>query len=192
MSARPTKRNPASGAYARALLAVGIERNEDEAYGDELRFLAERALAGGEARVFYESPKVPRAEKKQALDRALRGKVSDPVLNLLLILLDRGRPMLLGEIATVYRELLDAARGRVHVRVRSAAEISQDSLGQLVGLLGKTLKREILAESATDARLLGGMTVQIGDTMIDGSVRARLDVIRDALVAQRLGKELIQ
>ncbi len=192
MSAPATKRHPASGAWARALLELGRERKQEEVYGAELLALAEEILATGAPRVFFESPKVPRSEKKQALRRALEKRISEPVLNLLQMLIDRGRQMLLGQIAHAYQELLDAARGRVHVKVTAAAGISPGALAKLVSLLGKRLAKEIIAESATDERLLGGMTVQIGDTMIDGSLRARLNVVRRLLASRRFGKELIQ
>ena len=140
MTARAVRRHPAAGAYARALLAVGEERGESATYDEELAALAGEVLAEGSPRVFFESPKIPLREKKETLDRALGGKISEPVINLLKILVDRGRQALLGQVASIFEELHNEVRGRVHVQITTAfgADSSiRDELVRSQGLLGK-------------------------------------------------------
>ncbi|MCI0651921.1 MAG: ATP synthase F1 subunit delta [Planctomycetes bacterium] len=179
-----------AGAYARALLAVGQDRGEADAYGDELRSFAAQVLGDPAIRVFFESPRITRRDKRGALDRALRGKVSEPVLNLLFLLVDRGRQPLFGQIAESYQELYDAARGRVHARFTSAVPLAPAIASGLVAILSQKLGKEIIATSGTDEMLLGGMKIQIGDIVVDGTVRARLRVVQESMATQRLGGEL--
>ena len=185
------KRHPVANTYARALLEVGQERGQAEDYAEELRAIEEQVLATGDARVFLESPKIPRREKKEVLERVFQGKVSDAVLNLLHILIDRGRQMLFGQIAEAYQDFCDEAAGRQHVRITSAVALDTGSRDSLTRLLSAKLSKQIVAEERVDEGLLGGMTIRIGDTVIDGSVRSRLNEIREQVASRRLGSDLI-
>ena len=73
------------------------------------------------------------------------------MLNLLKMLIDRDRQSLFGEIADVYGEILDEARGRTHVRIVAAKPISDPAKDRLLKLLAERLGREIIAESVRDA-----------------------------------------
>lgn len=186
------KRHPASGAYATALLEVGQETGESEAFAAQLAAFAASLEANPMFRVFFESPKISRPDKKAALERALSGLVAKPVLNLLQILIDRGRQECYGEIAETFDELFDELRGRTYVRIVSAMPISEPAKQRLVTLLHDRLSREIIAVDSADPALLGGMTVRIGDTVIDGSLRTKLNNVRGAITAPRLGRKLFE
>ncbi|MCA8959725.1 MAG: ATP synthase F1 subunit delta [Planctomycetes bacterium] len=185
-------RHPVAKIYARALLEVGQERNEADDYASELTTLHDDVLSDGDFRVFFESPKIPRHEKDKVLVRALEGKVSEPVLNLLRVLVKRGRQFLFPEIAEAYTTLNDEARGRTHVWITTARPLSATSKDRVVGLLRQKLGKEIIPEERVDEDLLGGMTIRVGDVVVDGSVRSRLNEVRELVAAQRLGSDLIQ
>ena len=187
---RATRRHPATGAYARALLDVGLAKNEAVEYGEELRALAEEVFSDGALRVFFESPKIPRNEKKQVLDRVLADKVSASILNLVKILIDRDRQELLGQVADAFDELLDQHRGRVHVKITSATPMPLELQQTLVGAISAKLGREVSASTEHDESLIGGVTLQIGDTVVDGSVRTRLSIVGDAMGETRVGSEV--
>lgn len=187
------KRHPVAGTYARALMEIGAEKGggkADEIF-EELDLLEKDVLSDAFFRVFFESPKIPREEKKKVLEKALSGKVCDEVLNLLRILIDRGRQMLLDQIYESYSELYDDFKRRAHVRIDSAVELSTDKRSRLAEVLGKKLDREIIMTERIDTDLLGGMTIRFGDTVIDGSIRTQLNKVRDAISSQRLGSDLI-
>ncbi len=186
------KRHPASSAYATALLEVGQETGESEAFAEQLAAFASSLESNALFRVFFESPKISRTDKKAALERALSGLVSKPILNLLRILIDRGRQECYGEISATFDELFDEVRGRSHVRIVSAKPISAPAKERLVALLHERFGREIIAADSADPALLGGMTVRIGDTVIDGSLRTKLNNVRGAITAPRLGRKLFE
>ncbi|MFQ5653469.1 MAG: ATP synthase F1 subunit delta [Planctomycetota bacterium] len=184
------RRSPVSGTYARALLEVGQARAEADTYLRELDLLRKQIVGAPEVRVFFESPKIPRAEKKRVLERGLGGRITEPVLNLLRILIDRGRQAILGEIVESYEDLYDEMSGRVHVRLASATPLSEAARARIVALLGEQLDRQIIAEEQVVGDLLGGMTIRVGDTVIDGSLRSKLNKVREAIAAPRLGSGL--
>ncbi|MFN0058596.1 MAG: ATP synthase F1 subunit delta [Planctomycetota bacterium] len=185
------KRHPASNAYARALLEVGAANGQADRIGEDLVVFAQLLRDVPQLKVFFESPKIPRREKKAVLDRALKGRCSDSVRNLLMLIIDRGRQELFAEIATIYGEHLDEVRQRVHVRITSATPLAADSKARLVKQLATKLGREILAEERVDAELLGGLKLRVGDTVIDGTVRSQLEKVRERIASQRLGRDLV-
>ena len=188
---RAVKLHPAAGAYARALLAVADEHGLQATFDGELKAVAE-LLGTGSPKIFFESPKIPHSEKKQVLDRAFAGKVSEQVLNLLKILVDRGRQDLLGQIVDSFSALYDEVLGRVHVTLGSAVPIDESARQRIVATLSAKLGKEIIDDAFVDESLLGGLTIRVGDTMVDGSVRTRLSKVRAEMVAQRLGSEMFE
>ncbi|MEE8142569.1 MAG: ATP synthase F1 subunit delta [Planctomycetota bacterium] len=185
------KQDPVATVYARALLEIGEERGETASYEEELKVLGKEVLSEGLLKVFFESPKISLQRKKEVLSRGLEGKVSPAVLNLLKILLDRGRQPLLDEIVESYMDLYDQLQGRIHVKIVTSQPVLEESWQRIVNLLKSKHNKEIIAEHRVDEDLLGGVTIQVGDIVADGSIRTQLNRIREALASQRLGSELV-
>lgn len=183
------RRHPVSGTYATALLELGQERGEAEAYGEELTELAALFADSRDFRVFFENPKVPQSDKLNVLEKTLKGQVSESVLNLLKVLVKRGRQELFGQISAAYKEAHDELRGRTNVTITTASPIDSALKSELVGMVSKKLNREIVAAERVDEHLLGGVTIRIGDTVIDGSVRTKLNRVRESVAALRIGSE---
>ncbi|MBT5738632.1 MAG: ATP synthase F1 subunit delta [Planctomycetes bacterium] len=185
------QRHPVAQAYARALMEVGSASGEAELYGDQLDALTEAVESEASFKVFLESPKIRRGDKKEALERALQGKVSDPVLNLVRILIDRDRQTLIEDIAQAYREQIDEVAGRANVTITSAVELSAGVTDALKAAIEKKLNKEVVSTELVDAGLLSGVTIQIGDLVVDGSLRTQLRKVRQEVSLTRFGKDLI-
>ena len=187
------KRHPAASSYARALLEVAEKKGGDlvDTLFEELLALDLAMNSDAALRVFFESPKIPRSEKKSVLEKVLSGQVSGELLNLLRMLIDRGRQFLFDQIVAIYGELYDDFKSRIHVRVTTAAELSDAKREQLTKLLADKLQREILLSERVNEELLGGMTIRFGDTVVDGSIRTQLNKVREVIASQRLGSDLI-
>lgn len=186
------KRHPVSGIYAEALLQVAEEQGKADDIEAEFRAVAELLTGARELKIFFESPKIKAQEKVEVLERVLAGKASEPVLNLLKLLIGRGRQTLLTEISASLSEKLDDLRGRAHVVVTTAVPLDEGVRTQLISLVEKKLGRTVISQERVDENLLGGMTIRIGDTVIDGSVRTKLNKVREALAAPRIGSELFE
>lgn len=185
------KRHPVSNTYARALLEVVQAQGQVDSVAEELTSLRDGVFAQPELRVFLESPKIPRSDKKNALSKALEGNVSEFVNNLVMVLIDRGRQFLFAEIVDAFLALCDEVSGRTHVQIASATALPGESKEKLVSLLGTKLGRTVVAHERVVPELLGGMTIRIGDMVVDGSVRSRLNEIREQVATRRLGSDLI-
>ena len=191
MAASTKQRHPAALAYASAMLQVGTAQGDASVYGDQLNAVANAISDDAQLRVFIESPKISRENKKAALQAALAGKVAEPVLNLLKLLIDRGRQFLVEDIADTYGELEDVAAGRVKATITSATEIPAEQRDALVASIKSKTGREVVATEVVDAGLLAGLTIQVGDLVVDGSLRSHLQRVRQEVLQTRFGKDLI-
>ena len=186
------ERNPASNTYAQALFEAAASAGNADDLTEELQSLRDDVFSDASVHTFLMTPKITPAEKKKALEQALEGKVSGLVMNFLKVLIDRKRQVLFAEIVDAFRELCDKASGRTYVTITAASALEESSKNRIVESIGKKLSTEVVAEERVDETLLGGLTIQIGDTVVDGSVRARLAELRDVVKSRRIGKELIQ
>jgi F-type H+-transporting ATPase subunit delta len=99
-----------------------------------------------------------------------------------LLLLERGRIVLLTSLARAYRELADAHAGRVRAVVTSAAPLAPADLERVRKSLERRTKKTVMLEAEVDPNLIGGLVARVGDLVLDGSVRTQLDTLREKLL----------
>ncbi len=174
--------HPVARVYAEALLGVARAQQRADAIGVELAGVAALVAAQPDVRHFLETPTLEARVQRQALERALVGHVQDVVVDFLCLLIDKGRIATLGEIADAYRTLADAAAGRRRVHASSATQLSQEAESRLLAHLRTRLQSECILETAVKPELLGGLVLTIGDTVFDGSVRAQLRRVHNAIM----------
>ncbi|MFI5261987.1 MAG: F0F1 ATP synthase subunit delta [Candidatus Limnocylindrales bacterium] len=126
-------------------------------------------------------------ESRAALVRAvLATRVRRPVQNLVLLLLRRGRPELLPDVATDFARLDDQRDGVVNAVATSAVALEPAEVSALTTRLEQLAGGRVVLTQAVDPGLLGGLQVQLGDRLIDGSVRGRLERLRHRLASGAL------
>jgi F-type H+-transporting ATPase subunit delta len=164
--------------YAKAVLQLAREAGQVEAAGNELERLAAITLGEQKARTFWRSAKVPADDKQHTLQDVLEAMSAQAMIrNTANLLLERGRFFLLPEMAACYRTRALELTGVLEATVTSSAALSEQDLvlvsQGLAASFGKTIR--LSAEISPD--LLGGIQVRIGNTVIDGSVRGRLNAM---------------
>lgn len=168
--------------YARALLEVALERGEVEEVRSDLFNVAELYETSEALRTYLASPSFRRVDKRRALDAVLADKVAETTLRFLHVVIDKGRMAAIRAMADAFDEASDAARdvAKAHVTTYMPLEDAQRQ-----ALLGKlqdfTQRSSVRLEEEVDPSILGGVIVQLGDTLIDGSVRTRLARMREHL-----------
>jgi F-type H+-transporting ATPase subunit delta len=170
--------------YAQALLdaALKVSPSAADAVGDELaQFVAEVATS---ARVapFLNSLAVGKKAKAAALAPALHGRTSDLLRGLVGVLAANNRLDLLRGVDAAYRRILNERAGRVPVKVTTAVPLTAAQTAELTDTLKAALRREPVLSARVDPELLGGMIVQVGDSVVDTSVRSRLLSLRTLLL----------
>ena len=169
--------------YAEALFDEASAHSQAREVLDELdALLNEVVRPNPETEAFFTSAAIGRERKAEVLRSALAGRVGDLVLNFILVLNEHYRLELLGVVVSVYRELLEEHSGQMRVQVRSAVPLDHDHQERLHGELRQAFSREPILEMQVDPDLLGGLVVQVGDWLYDGSVRTRLETMRNQLI----------
>jgi F-type H+-transporting ATPase subunit delta len=169
--------------YARALFQIGVDTGTFEALGQELGDLAQLFQDSTELRQTLVNPVFKPAEKRAILEKILPRVTPNPIMQrFALLLLDRGRIVLLAWLARAYRELADAHAGRVRAVVTSATPLSPADLERVRKSLERRTKKTVMLEAQVDPNLIGGLVAQVGDLVLDGSVRTQLSTLRDKLL----------
>lgn len=179
--------NAASMTYARSLIALADEqggRAACEEIGSELEQLLELARSDKSFGEFLSSRLIAVKARGEALSRILKGRVSDLTMRFVLVVNRKGRLASLPAIIASYDQLLQEKFGRVEVDVYTAEVADAALLDQVRSQLSKTLGKEVILHSYIDARMIGGIKVQIGDQLLDASVATQLRRLSDRLEVQ--------
>ena len=173
------QRSTAAIRYAEAIFQVA--RN-NQSYDLWLRELSEvgHLLADEQAARVLTSPALPRDRKSGILAAALPD-LSEPVRRLLDLLGRRGRLELVPGILESLRQLINQERGVDTARVTTAVPLDPAERELIAARLSERTGKKIQIEASVDPSMIGGVVAQIGDEIIDGSVRGRLDRLRRAL-----------
>ncbi len=171
--------------YAEALWRAASKRGEADALAAELDALENIAFKISPLlAAFLTSGVVSRDSKAKAIHAAFDDRAGELLTNLLLVLNDHDRLDLLRPIYYAFKELRDERAGRVRVTVRSAAPLATDQIDKLRRELRDTFHKEPVLATDIDPDLLGGLVVQMGDWVFDGSVRTRLENIKNQILTR--------
>ena len=116
------------------------------------------------------------------LRAAFEGRIHPLLFNFLLVLNDHDRSHLLTPVRDTYRTILERRTGKVRVSVRSAVPLEDYQRERLTQILRDKLQREPLIDTTVEPDLLGGLVVQVGDYLFDGSVRSQVETLRHQLI----------
>lgn len=160
--------------YARALLPLAKSEGRLEEMSAELHMLASVFSEPRLAAIIVNPTMGVKARRE--LTEAVLGpaRTSTSVANLVRLLVNRERIPHLPEIARAYDGLVDRELGRVQVDIRAAAPLSGAVQQEITALARRLAGKDVLVKSEIDPDLLGGVVLNVGGTVYDGSVRTRL------------------
>ncbi|MCU0649548.1 MAG: F0F1 ATP synthase subunit delta [Gemmatimonadaceae bacterium] len=169
--------------YAEALLALAQKAGDASGWGALLGQLAGAIDVDTTLQRYLASPKIRGANKAAMLTRALTDRVPAPFVRWLQALVKNRRQALIPAIAAEYEQLLDAVEGRVHARVTVARETDAADATMIAQQLSKAMGKTVVPTLTVNPAILGGVIVRIGDTVMDGSVRRKLAMLRSRMTA---------
>jgi F-type H+-transporting ATPase subunit delta len=175
--ARPTT---AGRRYAEAAFELADRDDALDGWADGLTLAARFAADEGLVHV-VDNPAIPHADRLAAVARLLEGRVVPGVLNLARLLAQRGRFETLPAIAAEYTRLLNRRRGIVEAVVTSAQPLTADETKALRARVEAMTGSGVDLRAEVDPALIGGLTVRVGDQLLDASLRGRLERLRDQL-----------
>jgi F-type H+-transporting ATPase subunit delta len=168
--------------YAEALFEAARERDELEEVLSDLQEFVTALQETEELRLFFYGGQVPERQKRRALDGLTEG-MKTSTTNFLKVLVDNGREEILEVVLRRYEEILKEHLGRIEVEVTTAVKLSEESERRLRERLGNVLGgREVILEANVDQDLIGGAVFRFGGRMMDGSIRGRLESLREGML----------
>jgi len=173
--------------YAEALFELARAEDATELYAAELGQIVHLLESEADFRAFLETPRIDPRQKKQVLRDVFEGKIPERLLRFLLVVVDKRRQRVLPEIAIEFDKLVDRQLGRLQVDVTTAAEPDAKAEANIRKQLDRLFGMEVLPRFRTDPRIIGGVVVRVGDRIMDGSIRHRLQRLRRSLLRPQAG-----
>ena len=169
--------------YAQAAFELALERNDLESWQEGLKKIAD-ITTNEDLMILLQSPRLPFEAKKELLQKQL-GEIHPLAFNLVLLLVNKGSLRLSGDILQQYIALLDTHRGVDRAKVISAVPLRNEDRETISSRLGKVVERKVVIDDKVDSSIIGGFIARIGDMLIDGSIRQRLESLKKSLVEAR-------
>jgi F-type H+-transporting ATPase subunit delta len=170
----------AARVYAEALFDVARQRDRLDAIRQGFGDFADAVDANRDLQVFFFSPRFSSAEKKEGLRRAIDG--ADPELvNFLELLVEKGRMPEVFRIRRELDEMWKRENRRIEVTVTSAIALEEATTGKIGEEIERQTGQKVELASEVDEKILGGIVLQVGDMVLDASIRNRLDRLRKSV-----------
>jgi F-type H+-transporting ATPase subunit delta len=162
--------------YAQAIFDLALENNQVEPWGEDLAVVAE-AFQDADFAALMKHADMAAADKLAATASVLAA-VNPMVRNLVDLLVTKNSVDSIAGIYSSYTELLDSHLGRQRVEVTTAVPLEDAESARISSFVSELVRREVVLTTKVDESILGGLVIQIGDRLLDGSTKARLDGLR--------------
>ena len=170
----------AARVYAEALFDVAKEKGKLDAIGEDLAEFTGVLAGNRELQVFFFSPHFSSAEKIDGLRRAVSG-IDPELLNFLELLIEKKRMAEAFRIQRQFEQLWKQENKRIDVTVTSAVELDPAVVGKIGEEIERQTGRRVELASRVDEEILGGIVLQVGNMVLDASIRSRLEKLRKSV-----------
>ena len=166
-----------STVYARSLFEAAQEHDKLDAVRDQLGEIADAIAEDRDLQVFFFSPSLSSEVKKEGLEKAITG-ADELVQNFLELLVENQRMTSIFKIRREYDALWDQENQLLPVRITSAVDLDSQTVKQIGDRIAEQTGRKVELSADVDPDVLGGLVVRVGNTVLDASVRRRLENLR--------------
>jgi len=165
--------------YAEAIFELALQEDQVEQWATELE-LVSQVLQDEDFSGFLKHADVPVDQKIKSIDSVL-AQVHPLVRNMAKLLVSKGLVDLAGELQEAFAGLWDKHAGRQRVEVTSAVVLDQQEVDRIAQFVSGLIDKEVVISTQVDESILGGIIIQIGDQLLDGSTRSKLEGLRSRL-----------
>jgi F-type H+-transporting ATPase subunit delta len=163
--------------YARSLFEVASEQDKLDVVREQIGAFADALDDTRELQVFFFSPYFSTQEKEDGLERAVSD--ADPVvLNFLKLLIEKHRMPVIFRVRATYDRMWEEENQLLPVQITSAVELDESIVKQLGDRIAEQTGRKVELSSRVEPEILGGIVVQVGNSVLDASIRNRLEQLR--------------
>lgn len=173
--------------YAIALLGSAKEQDSLEKTLNDILCIKETIEGSKELQNFLKSPVVKPAEKQKALSSIFDGNVSKEVSRFVQLITEKGREDILNEIATAFVNVYNKDAGIINVEVRTAKALVSDQIDELTKMLERSTSKKVNLDLLEQEDLRGGISVKIEDTVIDATIKHKLEQLETKFLETSVG-----
>jgi F-type H+-transporting ATPase subunit delta len=163
--------------YSRSLFQVALEKGRLDVVREQLAQFAQALDEHRELAVFFFSPYFSSAEKQQSLDTLLVG-ADEILLNFLSLLIENHRMPVIFRIRQEFQRLWDEENRTLPVEITSAIALDESTTESLGRTIGERAGRKVTLAARVDPDILGGIIIRVGNSILDASIRNRLEQLR--------------
>ena len=163
--------------YARSLFEVAQEQDKLDKVRDELGEFADAMNESRELQVFLFSPYFSTKEKSEGLDKAISG-ADETFDNFLKLLIEKHRMPVVFRVRAEFDKLWEDENRLLPVTITSAVELPKSTVKQIGDRISEQTDRKVELSSTVDPDILGGIIVRVGNSVLDASIRNRLENFR--------------
>lgn len=167
-------------AYADVAYAIAATEGDLAEVEDELFRFSRIMAANDELRETLVDQRLPVERRQQIVEDILEGKVTRATLAIVSLVVNVGRAADLPKIVEQLGSRSARTTGKQVAEVRTAVPLTEDQINRLTDALRARTNQEVTVRNIVDPKVMGGVVTQIGDSVLDGSVRTRLNQLRDA------------
>ncbi len=168
--------------YAEALIGISEKESAIESHKQQLYSVSDLFANQSDFRYFLLNPQIKVDTKKDAITKIFGGNIHEHLINFLMLLLDKGRIKLLPGIYKEYADLADKKGNVLNMTIISAASLDEAQINEIKEKYAKVYNAStVKADIEVDKGLIGGVKVKIGDKVIDGTVKGKLEGLRTLL-----------
>lgn len=171
--------------FINALLEVALKKGQFEQIEKDLDVFCGIITKYDKLKKILFHPSISRDDKKDLIRRVFGKSVSGLMVNFLNLLVDRRREGIIEFIPEVYKPAVDDKRGVIKAKVQTVISLTGERLDDFKKKLKKLTGKTVEVDVVQNPEILGGMIIQIGNTMIDGSVASRLKNLKTRLLSLR-------
>ncbi len=163
--------------YARSLFEVASEQGKLDTVRDQLAAFADALAQSRELQTFFFSPFFSTEEKQEGLHRAVDG-ADETVLNFLELLIENHRMPVIFRVRRDFDRLWEEANQLLPVQITSAVQLDSSVVDRIGEEIGRQTGRRVQLTSTVDPDVIGGLVLRVGNSILDASIRTRLDALR--------------
>ena len=168
--------------YAQLLYQVAVKEDDINQISAHLHSIRSILKSVPELNQLLITRRVQMKDKMIMLKNILGDIISDIEMDLMVLLMENGHIIHFGEVIKRFDYLLDKNSQVIKIRITSSSRLSDDEVQQISSKIENNIQKEVEVKTETDASIMGGIKLRVGNTLIDGSVYNRLQKMRDTLI----------
>lgn len=172
--------------YARAIFDLARDGSVIDQIGEELEQISHCIDNDKQFAEFLSSPSIANSIKTQMLEKVFSGKISELTMNLLMVMAQRDRLEIIRSVYAVYKSFQDDLTGRIYGTITTAFELDDSSRESIRGAISLSLSRDVVLNYKVNPLIIGGVTLQVGNKFIDGSIKKKLACMASSFMKNKV------